>query len=186
MQKYTIFFCHPEKSWNLRVCQAKREYTFCRLLLSLMAFETQSQLQSWQPWTQMLSHLPRVSRIQTYISAYVFALNALWFLKKRVKDQGQNIYTLCPAQPNLLFQEIWCEERCGYSYLPNFQGVRHLWPGQVENVRPATNVKPLGTSSHPIDAILVFSDSSNWYLDLQLMTDLITSGESQASEDWER
>lgn len=36
--------------------------------------------------------------------------------------------------------------------------------------------KDYGTDTSPIDAILVFSDSSNWYLDLQLMYDLILSG----------
>lgn len=38
----------------------------------------------------------------------------------------------------------------------------------------------LGTDRNPIDAILVFSDSSNWYLDLQLMYDLLTSGKSHS------
>ena len=37
-------------------------------------------------------------------------------------------------------------------------------------------MEDFGTEASPIDAILVFSDSSNWYLDLQLMYDLITSG----------
>lgn len=42
-------------------------------------------------------------------------------------------------------------------------------------VTPAA-VESFGSEEAPIDAILVFSDSSNWYLDLQLMYDLILSG----------
>ena len=32
------------------------------------------------------------------------------------------------------------------------------------------------TEQNPIAAVLVFSDPSNWYIDLQLMYDLYTSG----------
>ena len=34
------------------------------------------------------------------------------------------------------------------------------------------------TEQNPIAAVLVFSDPSNWYIDLQLMYDLYTSGHS--------
>lgn len=34
----------------------------------------------------------------------------------------------------------------------------------------------LGSEQAPIKAVLVFSDPANWYLDLQLITDVVTSG----------
>lgn len=33
-----------------------------------------------------------------------------------------------------------------------------------------------GSEKQPIQAILMFSDPENWYIDLQLITDVITSG----------
>lgn len=56
---------------------------------------------------------------------------------------------------------------------------------QLEAVKPAANLRDLGTETQPIEAILVFSDSSNWYLDLQLMTDLITSGALSCHAHWQ-
>ena len=50
--------------------------------------------------------------------------------------------------------------------------------GLLGTTKPRREVEDFGTEASPIDAILVFSDSSNWYLDLQLMYDLITSGKA--------
>ena len=38
---------------------------------------------------------------------------------------------------------------------------------------PATTY---GSEAEPIEAVLVFSDPANWYVDLQLITDVISSG----------
>lgn len=34
----------------------------------------------------------------------------------------------------------------------------------------------IGTPDKPVEAVLVFTDPDDWYLDLQLMTDLLVSG----------
>lgn len=50
--------------------------------------------------------------------------------------------------------------------------------GLLGSIQARQETERLGTEAYPIDAILVFSDSSNWYLDLQLMYDLISSGKA--------
>ena len=50
--------------------------------------------------------------------------------------------------------------------------------GLLGSAEARQETERLGTEASPIDAILVFSDSSNWYLDLQLMYDLISSGKA--------
>ena len=38
-----------------------------------------------------------------------------------------------------------------------------------------------GSSKRPIEAILIFKDPADWYLDLQIMTDVIMGGKAQSS-----
>ncbi len=39
----------------------------------------------------------------------------------------------------------------------------------------------IGTKKRPIEAILVFKDPGDWYLDLQIMTDVILGGKPTQS-----
>ena len=39
-----------------------------------------------------------------------------------------------------------------------------------------------GSSKRPIEAILVFKDPADWYLDLQIMTDVIMGGKAQPEQ----
>lgn len=50
-------------------------------------------------------------------------------------------------------------------------GQGHAAPGEC----PVMNLG-LGSPKRPIEAILVFKDPSDWYLDLQIMTDVILGG----------
>jgi hypothetical protein len=48
--------------------------------------------------------------------------------------------------------------------------------GLLAEAPSCEQIRKCGTKENPIAAVLVFSDPSNWYLDLQLIYDVLTSG----------
>jgi HAD superfamily hydrolase (TIGR01456 family) len=52
-----------------------------------------------------------------------------------------------------------------------------FWHGKAEWLQQPTSQRPLfGTADDPIAAVFIFNDPTDWYMDLQLLFDVITSG----------